>query len=140
MVKLSVGGQLLEIELKLLTKISGSILKDLFTGKIVAAVDDEGQIVIDSEPEHFKEMLKYLREDRTWLPPAEDEVMRDLVETEIRKWRVDVGLARPSVLTTKVAKEFQAILNSKPDMNFCRDKSSLITWNEVGPISLSWLA
>ena len=85
-------------------------------------------------------MLKYLQEDRTWLPPAEDEVMRDLVETEIRKWRVDVGLARPSVLTTKVAKEFQAILDSEPDMSFCRDKSSLITWKEIRPISLSWLA
>ena len=71
-------------------------------------MDDEGRAVINSQPEIFEAMLTYIQKDRAWLPSVKkgNQVKRELVETEIRKWRVDVGLARPSVLITKVARDF----------------------------------
>mgnify|MGYP007125259640 CR=1 FL=1 len=65
--------------------------------------------MISTEPEVFKAALKYVESDRTWLPSAKkgSKVHRDLVETEIRKWRLDKGLANPAVLLTRIAKEYQ---------------------------------
>ena len=71
--------------------------------------------MIDSDVEAVKDMLEYLRQHRTWLPSKKGpKIRRDQAETEIRKWGVDKGLARPSVLTTKLAQDFQKILNSEP--------------------------
>ena len=62
------------------------------------------------------------------------------MENEIRKWRVDVGLARPSVLTTKAAQDLQRLLSTEPDTSHCVDKKALKKWRELGPIRLSEIA
>lgn len=87
-------------------------------------------------------MLAYLKKDRAWLPSIKkgSKVKRDLVETEIRKWRVDIGLAKPSTLTTKVAREFQEVLNTEPNGMYCSDRRAIEMWRARGPIKLSWIA
>jgi hypothetical protein len=87
-------------------------------------------------------MLRFLKEHRAWLPSAKKgtRIKRDLTETEIRKWRVDVGLSKPSVLMTQVAKDLQKVYNQEPDMNFCDSQGALEKWREFGPVRLSWIA
>ena len=103
-VQLNVGGKVVETELSTLTRIEGSLLADIFRGQAFAPVDEFGRPVIDTRPDVFQDMLQYIRKDRAWLPSASrGKIFRSLVEAEIRKWRVDIGLASPSVLTTKAA-------------------------------------
>lgn len=117
--ELNVGGEIFCTKLATLKRIPGSILDDVVSGRAQTAVDDDGRIMIRTEPEVFKAALKYVESDRTWLPSAKkgSKVHRDLVETEIRKWRLDKGLANPAVLLTRIAKEYQErVLNQEPSL------------------------
>ena len=102
LVTMNVRGKLIETKLEVLSRIKDSVLADVFTGKVYQAVDEKGLPLIDSHPEAFEDMLRFVKEHRAWLPSAKKgtKIKRDLCETEIRKWRVDVGLAKPSVLMT----------------------------------------
>lgn len=139
---LNVRGKFIETKLEILNRIQGSVLADIFTGKVYSAVDDKGLPVIDSQPEPFEDMLRFLKEHRTWLPSAKKgtKIKRDLAETEIRKWRVDVGLAKPSVLMTQVARDLQKVYNTEPDFSFCDSKGAMEKWRQYGPVKLSWIA
>ena len=64
--------------------------------------------------------------DRTWLPKNEDD--RSLAEKEIKNLGLDKGLAKPSTLTTKVAEDFQRVLDSDPDVSHCLNKAALDLW------------
>lgn len=141
-IDLNVQGKIVSTKLDILTKIKGSVLRDVFTGQVQTAVDQKGRPVIDSKPETFEDMLRFVKEHRAWLPSAKKgtKVKRDLAETEIRKWRVDVGMARPSIFTTQVAKDLQKVLNTEPDMSKCDCQGALEKWKERGPIKLSWIA
>ena len=80
--------------MKILQRIKGSVLDDVFSGKIFAKVDQHHRPMIDCDQNVFKDMLEYLRLHRTWLPSKKGpKIRRDLVETEIRKWGVDKGLS-----------------------------------------------
>lgn len=49
-VKVNVKGTVIETELLTLKKIKGSVLHDMFTGKIMTAVDNQNLPCIDSNP------------------------------------------------------------------------------------------
>ena len=49
-------------------------------------------MLINSDPDVFEHVLKYLEEDRAWLPTGKKKMHRDLVESEIRRWGLDIGL------------------------------------------------
>ena len=51
-----------------------------------------------------------------------------------------MGLSQPSTLLTKVAKVFQTVLNSEPDMSHCERKNALDSWKKLGPMKLSKIA
>lgn len=139
-VELNVSDEIVRTKLSTLKKITGSIVDEIVSGKHFTAVDDAGRIAIAADPEVFKAALKYVESDRTWLPSAKkgSKVHRDLVETEIRKWRLDKGLARPSVLQTDIAKEFQdKVLNQEPPLQPGADNRALKFWRERGPYKLS---
>lgn len=69
-VSLNVSGELISTELQTLKSVEGSILADVFSGMLPAAVDAADRPIIDAQPSVFKNMLKYLQEHRMWLPPA----------------------------------------------------------------------
>lgn len=140
-VKLNVKGQIIESELSTLKKIKGSILDDVFSGRILTAVDAQNQPCIDSNPQAFADMIEFLKQHRAWLPSKKgSKVRRDLAETEIRRWKVDKGLASPSVLTTQIAQNLQKIYNSMPDLSECENQQNVTRWMELGPVKLSWIA
>ena len=51
-----------------------------------------------------------------------------------------MGLGKPSTLLTKAAQDFQAVLDSEPDMNLCEKKNALDSWKKLGPMKLSKIA
>ena len=136
-VHINVNGSIIETKLKVLRKFDKSILADIFSGRTYTSVDENGYAIIDSDPESFQNMLKYIEEDRAWLPPNDQHAKRELVETEIRKWQVDCGLAKPSTLLTKAAIDFQTVLNNEPDVSLCDTKDALQAWQKLGPMKLS---
>ena len=46
--RLNVRGKIIETKLELLNKIQGSVLADIFSGKVYTAVDGMGMPLIDS--------------------------------------------------------------------------------------------
>ena len=66
--------------------------------------------------------------------------MREATETEIKYWGLDVGLASPGSLTSKLATRFQKIFDTQPDMRHCKQRAALSTWKKLGPLDLSELA
>lgn len=139
-VELNLSGEIIKTKLSTLKKIPGSILDDVASGRSFTAVDDDGRIEIATDSEVFQAALKYVESDRTWLPSAKkgSKIQRDLVETEIRKWRLDKGLAKPAVLLTKVAKDFQEkVLNVEPQLPPGVDNRALMLWRKRGPAKLS---
>ena len=66
--KLNVSGTIIETKLDTLRKIDRSILADIFTGKTVVSIDEKGQPIMDADSDTFEGMLRYIEEDRTWLP------------------------------------------------------------------------
>lgn len=59
-IKLNVSGNIIETKLQVLRKIDRSILADIFNGKTYTSVDEKGNPIIDSDPEAFSHMLKYI--------------------------------------------------------------------------------
>ena len=119
-IKLNVDGKEIETDLKILTSINGSVLKDIFKGNIFCKVDSESRPILNAPLEPFKDMLEYLKHHRCWLPSKKgSKIRRDLAETEIRRWRVDKGLGSPGSLMVSKVQEMQKILNSPPDMTKC---------------------
>lgn len=139
-IELSCRGVVIATSLKILKKIRGSKLEQIFSGKVAHGYDKYGRTFLDIDPAVFHHVLNYLSHDRTLLPPAEDSMMRKLVETEIEVLGLDKGLASPATLTTNVAKELQAIYNTKPCSSRWNILPALQIWNKKGPVKLSWIA
>ena len=72
--------------------------------------------------------------DRTWLPEGQSQ-MRARVEKEIVRWGLDRGLARVDTLTTQVAKDYQQILNTIPNI-----EGGSETYQKHQFVTISWLA
>ena len=57
--------------------------------------DADGNFFIDSDPEVFRHVLNFLSYDRKWLPSSESGDLRNLVEIEIKRWNLEMGMVRP---------------------------------------------
>lgn len=99
--------------MSVLCKIKDSKLAFMFSGKFNLEKNMDGSINIDEDPQVFKHVIGYLESDRTVLPPVEiapdskkPTGVRVEVEKKITEFGLDQALARPDVLTTKIAKDF----------------------------------
>ncbi|XP_053211202.1 BTB/POZ domain-containing adapter for CUL3-mediated RhoA degradation protein 3-like [Panonychus citri] len=72
-VKLNVGGLLFQTTVVTLTKFD-TMFKAMFSGRMEVTKDSEGWILIDRNGEHFRTILKYLRDGSVSLPKK----MKDL--------------------------------------------------------------
>lgn len=139
-VALNLKGSIFYASLAALKSIKGSVLKAMFTGKKAFDCDENGRPIIDCDLDVFKHVHTYLVKDRTELP--RNAKLRFKVESFIKDYGLDKGLASPGVLTTKVAKEIQKLYDAEPDMSHCEeaDRGALVAWKKLGPVKLSWIA
>ena len=96
-----------------LTSVDGSLLQDFFTENF-----KNEKIFIDREPEAFREMLKYLRSDRKYVPKNLAPDVQSQFEMEIKHWKVDNGLKQFDQLTyTKLQWRIMNMLKSTPKID-----------------------
>ena len=115
-------GEVITTSLKTLKKVRGSKLEQIFAGQVAHGYDKDGRPFLDCDAKVFTKLLDYLSHDRTKLPSDEAAL------SEIRRLELDKGLATPGALTTQIAKQFQAILDSKPPMVHCEKKTAIKAW------------
>ncbi len=77
--KVNVGGQIFTTTLKTLTKVEGSYLARLFTGKANICLDRNGVPFIDRDGEYFDYVLDYLRDGQITLPKDEGVVKKAIL-------------------------------------------------------------
>ena len=112
-VRLNVGGQSFVVGMDTLTSVDGSLLQDFFTENF-----KNEKIFIDREPEAFREMLKYLRSDRKYVPKNLAPDVQSQFEMEIKHWKVDNGLKQFDQLTyTKLQWRIMNMLKSTPKID-----------------------
>jgi hypothetical protein len=111
------SGYLYEVELSLLTRITGSKLAEMFMGKSDVFFDARGFVLLRTDPLVFKHVLKYIEKHRAWKPfdPISPKYL-DILATEIHRLGLDIKLSDPYVLTTDIAEKFQRVLNEEPAM------------------------
>jgi len=76
-IKLNVGGDKFVTTKDTLTKIHGSMLATMFSGRYGVSME-EGHVFIDRDGELFRYILEYLREGSHWVPPDEDRLTQRL--------------------------------------------------------------
>ena len=101
-VKINAKGTIIETQRSVLTKVKDSAMEAMFSGRhYVEQVD--GAVFIDKDPEIFKLVLAYLKENK-WPPKS----LKKLVEIELEFW----GL--PTMEEKEKLKFLENILNSEP--------------------------
>ena len=108
----------------------------MFSGKVHLSYSKDNKIFLDYNRQDVNDILDYCKSDRTWLPKKR----RAQAEANIKRLGLDKGLATPSTLMTDLAKEWQKILDTEPNVDHCDSKVGLEIWKKHGPFKLSWLA
>ena len=80
-IELNVGGSFFTTTRSTLTKVSGSTLKDMFSGEKELMKDKEGRVFLDRDPEIFRLVLLYLR-NNLQIPPLSAEI-RSMFDSEL---------------------------------------------------------
>lgn len=83
-VRLNVGGEYLSTTLQTLTRYPASLLGALFGDKQLWSVADDGSVFLDRDPQPFKILLSFLRNQT--LPTEPNEL--SLLEREAAFWRI----------------------------------------------------
>lgn len=65
-VKLNVGGTVYETSLSTLTRFPESMLGVMFSGRHHLAIENDGAIFIDRDGQHFREIMKFLRNPNSY--------------------------------------------------------------------------
>lgn len=72
-INLNVGGKLYTTTRETLTRLKGTMLEAMFSGRhVVKEVD--GRYFIDRDGKLFRYILAYLRDSEEWVPPREEEL------------------------------------------------------------------
>ena len=96
----------------------------------------EDGIFIDRDPELFEHVLKFLRSDRTYLPRDVSQDVKNLIETELRYWKLDKGLIKMYNYATESAQILNNILEAVPEIDSSKNQKSLEKWKSLEPISI----
>ena len=94
-IKVNVQGSVLTVLPDTLTSIRDSALTKLIKGAD-SLRDNAGYLIIDMDPNIFKQLVNYLDYDRVWEPAEGD---AEAVKAAIAEWGLDRGLADPFVLS-----------------------------------------
>lgn len=91
---LDVGGQCkLKVTRSVLTRVKGSALEAMFSGRHTLKLTNEGAIFIDRDADVFQIIIGYLR-NGCWIPPIKDEFLRERFEVELDFWGLEDSESR----------------------------------------------
>ena len=105
----------------------------MFSGKVDLSYSKDNKIFLDYDRQEVNDILDYCKSDRTWLPDVADKTRRAKAEANIIRLGLDKGLATPSTLMTDLAKEWQKMLDTEPNVDYCDSKVGLEVWKKRGP-------
>ena len=115
---------------ELLTKVEGSSLEAMFSGRHSLELKD-GNPYINRDAEIFNLLLSYLRNDMMKIK-IQDPVKKQLFDQEVKFW----GLFN---IYNKIDKRVAALMESIPKVNAKWSQNSLDVWKSLGPLDLNEL-
>mmetsp|Transcript_41955 Transcript_41955/g.96286 ORF Transcript_41955/g.96286 Transcript_41955/m.96286 type:complete len:371 (+) Transcript_41955:37-1149(+) len=77
-IRLDIGGTAFSTSKATLTRVPGSMLEAMFSGRHQVRPEDEGVFFIDRDGRHFHHILNYLRDGDQWLPPLDPETCQEV--------------------------------------------------------------
>lgn len=110
----------------MLTRVKGSALEAMFSGRHTLKLTPEGAIFIDRDADVFQIIIGYLR-NGCRIPPIKDEFLRERFEIELDFWGLEDSQARRF-------EALAAIFTTKPDSNV--QPQVIEIWRKAGMLDL----
>ena len=91
---LDIGGQMtIKVSRSVLTRVKGSALEAMFSGRHTLKVTNDGAIFIDRDADVFQIIIGYLR-NGCRVPPIRDEFLKERFEIELDFWGLEDSQTR----------------------------------------------
>ena len=127
LVTLDISGQItIKVSRSVLTRVKGSALEGMFSGRHTLTVTEKGAIFIDRDADVFQIIIGYLR-NGCRVPQITDEFLRERFEIELDFWGLEDS-------KTNRLDQLAKIFNSTP--NTIVTQKVIDIWTKAGSIDL----